>query len=149
MPDQQRSSSCFPVCSLDFPRALFSSVCSSHGGDSLAQDGQVHARRVVGSELVSHFTTNASRRVVEPEFDSQLSTSIRRGPAEPCDGARFRARAASATCQRPLVAAGPKRSDWTSAPVSYISIGLGRRSCINHLGTTRTSLTTEFPVPTA
>ena len=35
MPDQQRSSSCFPVCFVGSPAAHFSFVCSSHGGGSL------------------------------------------------------------------------------------------------------------------
>ena len=50
VPDQQRSSSCFPVCSVGFPIAHLSFVCLSHGG-SRAPISQNHAQQVVDSGL--------------------------------------------------------------------------------------------------
>ena len=55
VPDQQRSSSCFPVCSVGFPAAHLSFVCLSHGGGRLrpSQVWQVQSK-VVDSRLVSN-----------------------------------------------------------------------------------------------
>ena len=78
VPEQQRSSSCFPVCSVCFPIAHLPFVCLSRGGGSFAQVCQVHAEQVVDSELVS-----------------QLWASRRRWIAKPCLGAHFRARTAA------------------------------------------------------
>ena len=77
VPDQQRSSSCFPVCFVGFPIAHLPFVCLNHGGGSLAPVSQIHAEQVVESELVS-----------------QLRPSYRRWVAKPCLDARFRATAA-------------------------------------------------------
>ena len=76
VPDQQRSSSCVPVCFVGFPIAHLSFVCSSHGGCSLAPVSQNHAEQEVDSELAF-----------------QLRPSYRRWIAKPCLGARFRSTA--------------------------------------------------------
>ena len=60
MPDQQRSSSCFPVCSVGFPAAHPSLVCLSHGCGRLrpSQVWQVQSK-VVDSGLVSQLGQSA------------------------------------------------------------------------------------------
>ena len=50
----------FSFVLIGFPTAHFSLVCSSYGGDSLAQVCRVDARRVVESELVPQLRTHAS-----------------------------------------------------------------------------------------
>ena len=59
VPDQQRSSSCFPVCFVGFPAAHLSFVCSSRGGGRLrpSQVWQVQSK-VVDSGLVSQLGSN-------------------------------------------------------------------------------------------
>ena len=67
LPDQQRSSSCFPVCFVGFPAAHLSFVCLRHGGGILRpfQVWQVQSK-VVESELVSQL--RSSRRGSAREF---------------------------------------------------------------------------------
>ena len=109
--------------SAGFPIAHLSFVCLSHGGGSLAQVSQNHAEQVVESELVF-----------------QLRANHRRWIAEPCFGARFRARTAVIREQprissynnkisRPVYRRNQPLLNWTSHKVDRDNASL--------LGTTR------------
>ena len=82
VPDQQRSSSCFPVCSVGFPAAHLSFVCLSYGGGRLrnSQVWQVQSK-VVDSGLVSQLGSSRRGSVGEflltCSFPSKVSSHLR------------------------------------------------------------------------
>ena len=99
VPDQQRSSSCFSVCSVGFPAAHLSFVCLSHGAGRLrpSQVWQVQIK-VVDSGLVSHIRSSRRERI-----------------AKQCLGARFRARSAVIFERSPLASTTESASRQTDA----------------------------------
>ena len=58
--DQQRSSSCFPVCFVGFPIAHLSFVCLSHGGGSLAQSWPSNSGQVTDDGSRNSLPSNSS-----------------------------------------------------------------------------------------
>ena len=109
VPDQQRSSSCVPVCFVGFPIAHLSFVCLNHGDGSLAPVSQIHAEQVVESELVS-----------------QLRPSYRRWIAKPCLDARFRATAVIR--EQPHFASTTESASWHTDAVCHFNGSATERS---------------------